>query len=81
MFDYGWIEDAATGKPVWQMKESDTRHAGGAGKNRLVDAVVTLPAGRYRLRYKSDDSHSFDNWNALPPEINFWGVAVYAGGS
>lgn len=78
MYDWGWIEDAATGKPVWQMKESETKHAGGAGKNRLIDAVVTLPAGRYRLRYKSDDSHSFDNWNALPPDINFWGIALYA---
>jgi CubicO group peptidase (beta-lactamase class C family) len=78
MYDWGWIEDAATGKPVWEMKESETRHAGGAGKNRLVDAVVKLPAGKYRLRYKSDDSHSFDNWNAPPPDINFWGIALYA---
>jgi len=29
------------------------------------------------LRYKSDDSHAFDNWNSLPPDINFWGIAVY----
>jgi CubicO group peptidase (beta-lactamase class C family) len=78
MFDRGWIEDAATGQPVWEMKEAQTTHAGGAGKNRLIDTVLTLPAGRYRLRYKSDDSHSFDNWNALPPDINFWGIAVYA---
>lgn len=78
MYDWGWIEDAATGKPVWEMKEPETRHAGGAAKNRLIDAVVKLPAGKYRLRYKSDDSHSFDNWNALPPDINFWGIAIYA---
>jgi hypothetical protein len=77
MFDYGWIENAATGKPVWEMKEPETTHAGGAGKNRHTDTVITLPAGKYRLRYKSDDSHSFDNWNALPPDINFWGIALY----
>jgi len=46
-------------------------------KNRLIDARITLPAGNYRLRYKTDDSHSFDNWNAFPPSINFWGIAVY----
>ena len=80
MYDWGWIEDAATGKPVWQMKESETTHAGGAGKNRLADTVVSLPAGKYRLRYKSDDSHSFDDWNALPPDINFWGIAIYSAG-
>jgi hypothetical protein len=78
MFDYGWIESAETGKAVWEMKEPETTHAGGATKNRKVDSVVTLPAGKYRLRYKSDESHSFDNWNALPPDINFWGIALYA---
>lgn len=78
MYDYGWIENADTGKVVWEMKEPQTRHAGGAGKNRAVDTVITLPAGKYRLRYKSDDSHSFDRWNSLPPDINFWGIAVYA---
>ena len=78
MYDYGWIEHAETGKAVWEMKEPMTTHAGGAGKNRLIDTVVTLPAGKYKLHYKSDDSHSFDNWNALPPDINFWGIALYA---
>lgn len=78
MYDFGWIENAETGKSVWEMKEPETTHAGGAGKNRKSDTVITLPAGKYKLRYKSDDSHSFDNWNALPPEINFWGIALYA---
>lgn len=78
MFDYGWIESAEDGKVVWEMKAQSTAHAGGAGKNRKVDTVITLPAGKYKLRYKSDDSHSFDNWNSLPPEINFWGIALYA---
>jgi CubicO group peptidase (beta-lactamase class C family) len=78
MFDYGWIESLENGKPVWEMKVLSTEPAGGAGKNLKVDTVITLPAGKYKLRYKSDDSHSFDNWNSLPPEINFWGIALYA---
>ena len=78
MFDYGWIEDGASGKHVWEMKQKETTHAGGALKNRIADAAVTLPPGRYKLRYKSDDSHAFDAWNALPPDINFWGIALYA---
>jgi CubicO group peptidase (beta-lactamase class C family) len=77
MFDYGWIEDVDKGSRVWEMQEAKTAHAGGAGKNRKVDVVITLPAGNYKLRYKSDDSHAFDHWNSLPPEINFWGIAVY----
>lgn len=78
MYDYGWIENAETGKAVWEMKEPETRHAGGASKNRQIDTVIRLPAGKYKLHYKSDDSHSFDNWNALPPDISFWGIALYA---
>ena len=77
MFDYAWIENADTGSPVWRMEEPQTTHAGGAGKNRQADLVITLPAGNYKLRYKTDDSHSFDHWNSLPPDINFWGVAIY----
>ncbi|HEY0079593.1 MAG TPA: serine hydrolase [Pyrinomonadaceae bacterium] len=77
MFDYGWIENTDKGLPVWEMQEPKTTHAGGASKNRKVDVVVTLPAGNYKLRYKSDDSHAFDHWNSLPPEINFWGIAIY----
>ena len=76
MFDYGWIEDDK-GSRVWQMKDANIAHAGGAGKNKKVDVRLTLPAGSYKLRYKSDDSHSFDHWNSMPPDINFWGIAVY----
>jgi len=77
MFDYGWIENTDKGLPMWEMQEPKTTHAGGAGKNRKVDVVVTLPAGNYKLRYKTDDSHAFDHWNSLPPDINFWGITVY----
>ena len=77
MFDYGWIEDVEKGSRVWEMQEPKTEHAGGAGKNRKVDVIITLPAGNYKLRYKSDDSHAFDHWNSMPPDINFWGIAVY----
>jgi len=76
MADYGWIEDD-TGSRVWEMQAAKTTPAGGANKNRKVDVQITLPAGNYKLRYKSDDSHAFDNWNSLPPDINFWGIAVY----
>ncbi len=77
MFDYGWIEDTDKGLPVWEMQEPKTTPAGGAGKNRKADITITLPAGHYKLRYKSDDAHAFDRWNSLPPDINFWGIAIY----
>ena len=80
LYDYGWLENAETGDTVWQMKAAETTHAGGADKNRMVDVTITVPTGRYKLRYKSDDSHSFDRWNAAMPRYNFWGIAAYAVG-
>ncbi len=61
MFDYGGIENVYTGQLVWEMYYIFAEHAGGASKNRKVDRVLPLPAGTYRLHYRSDDSHSFGN--------------------
>ena len=77
MYDYGWIEDAERNEELWVMREPETTHAGGAGKNRMAEKVITLPAGRYRLRYTSDESHSFNHWNSTPPDYRFWGISVY----
>jgi hypothetical protein len=36
-----------------------------------------LPAGEYILRFESDDSHSYGDWNADPPDDpEAWGVTV-----
>jgi len=77
MFDYGWIEDAA-GDVVWKMKYDDTQPAGGSDKNRSFDGVITLPAGSYVLRYTSDGSHSYGDWNANPPDDpERWGISLF----
>ncbi len=77
MYDYAWIEDE-NGKVVWEMSYRQTRHAGGADKNRLFDDVIRLPRGNYYLYYESDDSHSFGDWNAAPPyDPGNWGVTLY----
>ena len=77
MFDYGSIEDEA-GRTVWRMKYDDTDAAGGTDKNRMFDGVITLPAGSYVLRYRSDGSHSYGDWNANPPDDpESWGIAVF----
>ena len=76
--DYGWIEDAKTGKTVWEMTYRSTEPAGGASKNRRFDGVVTLPAGEYVLRYETDGSHSFGSWNAAAPDDpEMWGITLY----
>jgi len=78
MNDYGFIEDASTGKIIWEMTYSMTFHAGGARKNRMVNTTLLLDKGTYRLHYVSDDSHSYDHWNTDPPDDPMmWGITLY----
>jgi hypothetical protein len=78
MVDYGWIEDAATGRVVWEMTYDATEPAGGARKNRVYEGTVKLPAGSYVLHYRSDGSHSFDDWNDdEPDDPESWGITVF----
>jgi hypothetical protein len=78
MFDYGWIVDEHSGRKVWRMRYSNTDHAGGAKKNRMVDTIITLGPGVYTVHYISDDSHSYNNWNmSAPYDENEWGITLY----
>jgi hypothetical protein len=77
MYDYAWIENAKTGRVVWEMTYRRTDHAGGADKNRLYNDTLELEPGEYVLFYESDGSHSFNRWNAKPPADPWnWGVTV-----
>jgi hypothetical protein len=78
MFDYGWIEDVRNGKIVWEMEYRDTEHAGGAEKNRRFDNVIILNKGSYLAHFKTDDSHSFRDWNSTRPlDPAGWGMKIY----
>ncbi len=78
--DYGWIQDAASGRIVWEMTYRNTEHAGGARKNRMFDGDVTLAKGDYVLYYSTDDSHAYNDWNDSPPyDPTAWGIAIYPG--
>jgi len=78
MYDYGWIEDEKSGRVLWEMTYRMTDRAGGARKNRLYDDTISLKAGNYTVYYESDDSHSFNDWNATPPHDPFhWGITIY----
>jgi hypothetical protein len=79
MYDYGWIENKTTGEVVWEMTYRGTRHAGGARKNRKFDGELQLAPGTYVVRYESDDSHSWPDWNARrPKDARNWGITVSA---
>jgi CubicO group peptidase (beta-lactamase class C family) len=75
-FDHGWIQNAA-GEVVWRMSAEDSAHAGGSDTNRVCTGRVQLPAGSYRLRYKSDHAHDYQNWTRRPPRGLFWGIALF----
>jgi hypothetical protein len=80
MFDYGWVEageGGGDGKTLWRMRYSDTVPAGGADKNRREETETELAPGTYVLHYVTDDSHSFQDWNADPPDQpHLWGATV-----
>lgn len=77
MFDYGWIEEAETGKVVWEMTYRNTDHAGGAHKNRVFNDTVFLKKGSYVVYFETDDSHSYSDWNSDPPyDQESWGITV-----
>ncbi len=78
MHDYATIEESSTRSMVWQMTYRQTEHAGGGQKNRLFDGVIRLEAGEYDVVYRSDDSHSFRNWNTAAPHDPFsYGVTIF----
>ena len=59
------------------MSYRNTKHAGGAVKNRVVREKIKLETGDYIVYFKSDDNHSAKEWNANPPyDPQFWGVSV-----
>ena len=77
MVDYGSIEDE-NGRVVWRMTSDESEPAGGARKNRVFEGVITLPAGAYVLRYASDGSHAYGDWNDDPPDDpESWGITVF----
>lgn len=79
IYDFAWIYDELNHERFWTMNSRRADHAGGGKKNLLVDTELTIPAGSYTVRYTSDDSHSFDEWNVLPPnDPQFWGITIWA---
>jgi len=79
IIDLAWISDAKTNKIVWKASIERSMHAGGGKKNYLIDQKIQLSQGSYILHYSSDDSHSFESWNVMPPDDpQFWGATIWA---
>jgi hypothetical protein len=73
--DYGWIEDSA-GNKVWQISMANSKHAGGAEKNRIADTTVLLNSGKYSAHYITDESHAYHSWDDDPPKTTLYGLRI-----
>ncbi|NBC18009.1 MAG: hypothetical protein GVY18_11930, partial [Bacteroidetes bacterium] len=79
IWDYGWLEDAATGDTLWSMSWDRSHPAGGSKKNRAEITFLTLQPGTYTLNYRTDGSHAYDDWNEeAPNHPERWGTALFA---
>ena len=79
MVDWGWIVNAANRERVWEMNRWNSEVGGGADKNRVARETINLPAGEYIAYYVTDDSHSYGNWNDIPPyDPEAWGLRIRA---
>ena len=78
--DYGWIVNLDNREKAWEIDKWNVEFAGGAEKNQIHDEVVKFDKGRYGLYVVTDDSHSFEEFNANPPYDPFnWGVTILPG--
>ena len=77
MADYGWLQSIDK-DTLWTMNFDKTFNASGAFKNRQQIGFIHIKKGRYKLNYKTDDSHSVQSFNATPPQDSlYWGIELY----
>lgn len=77
-FDFAWIVNSKTYEKVWPNSDTKFRKAGGGRKNKMVTDKIKLEKGDYTLYYISDNSHSYNKWNVLPPfDPQFWGISIW----
>jgi hypothetical protein len=74
--DYAWIENDKH-ETVWEMSDFYCLYAGGSLKNQAIQNDLTLSAGKYTLKYSTDESHSSKSWDSPPPTTTFYGVRIY----
>lgn len=78
MSDYGWIEKIRPNEVAWKMNYEKSVHSGGAARNRIEMQVLYLKPGQYKLRYRSDEQHSYRQWITEPPERpDLWGIQLF----
>ncbi len=76
--DYGWVEEVFSRQRLWELNEADSEPAGGMAENRACRQNLELDPGLYRVVFKTDGGHAFDDWIANPPfDPEAWGLTMY----
>lgn len=71
------ITRVADGVVVWQAESAAATPAGGALRNRRVEATVALTPGLYDVVSEVPRDHAFDDWRQTPPDDPFaWGLSL-----
>lgn len=74
--DYGWLENDR-GDEIWSFDFSKSICAGGSILNRIQIDTLSLPIGKYYLKFTSAYGHSYNKWNDPPPIVpEWWGIQV-----
>jgi signal transduction histidine kinase/ligand-binding sensor domain-containing protein/DNA-binding response OmpR family regulator len=75
-YDDGWLESANGDIIAGQINNNEVS-AGGYLNKQIQIVIDTLNKGKYRLRYVSDESWTYNSWRKTPPECeDFWGIQV-----
>ena len=75
--DFGWIEDARTGRTVWSAEDASPQPAGNAAVNVKWEGSLALNAGDYLAGFLSDAVHGPGDWHELPPyDPEAWGLRL-----
>lgn len=80
VYDFGELlkEDGGRLQRVWKMSLDGSTHAGGGSKNRREVLFTRLDPGIYTLRYETDGSHAYGDWNTSRPDYpERWGVSLF----
>jgi signal transduction histidine kinase len=78
MFDFGTIENSR-GETLWASDiTQNSFHNGGGFKNRISMGALELPAGTYKITFRTDIGHSFGSYNVSAPLDSIWyGIQVF----
>jgi hypothetical protein len=73
------LERLSDGSVVWEAQATGARPAGGAPRNKRVEADVPLAPGLYRVIARTPGDHGPGRWRANPPDDpRAWGLTLTA---